>query len=157
MKKVLLLDLEETIIPEFGNFYVPDHWGRCVRNFIKEQRFSEVRIFSWAIYNQKDKLTFEKFALPIGLEVGSPFEYIYTIEEIIDLIRKHCNIKLNDINDFFDFYTKERALFDLIINGWSPNTHFVLLDDAVKELELRTESTVFESVNFKKLLKKGCY
>jgi hypothetical protein len=152
MKKILLLDLEETVIPEFGNFYVPDQWGRCIREFIKEGKFSEVRIYSWAIYNNKDKAEFETVSLSIGLELGTPFSHIYTIEEIIRDVRKYCGISLIDINDFFEFYTKERALFDLTLHGWLPNTHIVLLDDAVKEVVIESNKSKVEIVNFKKLL-----
>jgi hypothetical protein len=152
MKKILLLDLEETVIPEFGNFYVPDHWGRCIRKFIKEGKFSEVRIYSWAIYNDKDKAEFENVSLSIGLEIGTTFSHIHTIQEIIRDITKYCGIKMADINDFFDFYNKERALFDLTLNGWLPNTHIVLLDDAVKEVTIESDKSKVEIINFKKLL-----
>lgn len=152
MKKVLLLDLEETVIPEFGNFYVPDQWGRCLRDFIKQHRFHEVRIFSWAIYHEADRTEFETVSLDISLEVGMPFSHIYTIEEIISLVQKHCGISLADRNDFFDFYTKERAVFDLLLHGWSRDTHFILLDDAVTEVKVEANGSKFEAVNFKKLL-----
>lgn len=152
MRKILLLDLEETVIPEFGDFYVPDYWGHCLRDFVKQNNFDEVRIFSWAIYNDSDKSIFVKFSHDIATEIGTSFSHTYTIEEIIALIQKHCGISLADKNDFFDFYKKERVVFDLLLHGWSPNTHIILLDDAVTEMILETNGSKFEAVNFNKLL-----
>jgi uncharacterized ubiquitin-like protein YukD len=156
MKKILLLDLEETVIPEFGNFYIPDLWSACLSKFIREGRFDEVRIYSWAIYNNKDKALFESVSLPLSIELGTPFSYVYTVEEVIADVKQYCNIHLRDINDFFDFYNKERVLYDLSLNGWLPeNTHITLLDDAVKEVTIEIERSKIEIINFKKLLSKN--
>lgn len=157
MKKILFLDLEETIIPSFGEFFIPDHWGACIRSFIKNTSPDEVHIFSWAIYNQTDVDTFNDEAEYLEEELGTKFSKIYTIEEMISLVAKYCGIRVLDQDDFFDYYSKERILFDLVTHGWLPNSHIILLDDAVKEFKLEIKCTKVETVNFKLLLEGFAY
>ena len=81
-RKILLLDLEETVLDEFGKglsakaVHHPE-----VKAFLATEQFDEIRIFSHAIANQTDIETFERIFkgwLEECLEVAISMTNFYT-------------------------------------------------------------------------------
>lgn len=153
MKRVLLLDLEETIIPAWGNFFPIIHKCMAIESFVKEFKPDEVITFSWAIWNDKDIVELEPELPFLEKHIGCKFNKIITIEGYIDLVKQYARLPGMDFQDFFDFYEKEKCLFDLCMNGWKPDSHIVLIDDVVVEckIEIPKHNTLIEIKNIEKM------
>lgn len=147
-QRILFLDLEETVIPEWGDFYVPEYYSMKLRKFIKGFNPHRIEIFSWAIWGESELATFDIYRDSIALEVGSPFDHVHDIQSLITKYRETTRIRVMDQNDFFDFIKKERFLFDMAMAGAYPNKHIVLLDDAVTSMKIEIGTTLIEVVNF---------
>ena len=149
-KRILLLDLEETI-PQWGDWFVPDFYALPIRQYLKNFRPHNVEIFSWAIYNQSDIDTFNIYRDNIAIEVGTPFHHVHDIASLIEQYRKTTGIHILDQKDFFDFVSKERFLFDMALKGYYADKHVVLLDDAVKaySLSLKQYNCQIDVINIK--------
>lgn len=150
-KRILFLDLEETIIPEWGDWIVPDGYKQKLLTFIKNFKPNRTEIFSWAIYGEEDLATFEIYRDYLAVEIQTPFEHVNDIASLIDDYRATTGIHILDERDFFDFVKKERFLFDMALKGKYPDSHLVLLDDAVESfsLELPQFNSKIEVINFK--------
>jgi hypothetical protein len=53
-QRTLLLDLEETIIPAFGDWFVPSSYADDIKTVVKKFKPHKIELFSWAIYNHAD-------------------------------------------------------------------------------------------------------
>lgn len=141
MKKILLLDLEQTIISVWGNFHPIEHNCAKIREFNATFQADAVGLFSWAIWNQKDIDIWNGVKQDFELEMNLTFDHAWSIEEYIKLIKTFQGPAGMDNMDFFDFYDKEMCLFVLMINGWLDGYHVVLFDDVVKPCEVQFQNS----------------
>lgn len=154
MKRILFLDLEQTLIADFdtGRSAVPIHHN-TVRSFINQYAWSDIFIYSYAIWNSKDVLSFNTFIRPwveqhYGIKIS---DTVWTISEIKRVIAKASKISLMDNDDFFTFFDKERS-FKVFVEAKfkdEKDTEFWLLDDMVQNSKTITENTILRTINCK--------
>lgn len=132
MKRLILLDLEATIIPVWDDFYpIP---GNCakIKEFNQDFKADEVGLFSWAVWNQRDKDVWNRVKEDFEIEMDLKFDHCWSIEDYIEMVRTNKGPVGMDKFDFFDFYDKEMCLFVLMNCGWLSGYDVVLFDDVVK-------------------------
>lgn len=149
MKRLLLLDLESTIIPVWGNFFPLMGNCRKIKEFNDDFKATKTGTLSWALWDQSDVDIFRKEKSAVEEQIGFEIENLWTIQDYIALVKKEiCGM---DKQDFFDFFEKEHALFRIILNGWMKDTHIVLIDDAVTECKVTVGDTVLEIINIENM------
>lgn len=132
MKTLLLLDLEQTIIPVWEDFYpLPQNCDK-IKQFNETFQADEVGLFSWAVWNQRDKDVWNRVKEDFEQTLEVTFDHCWSIEDYIELVKQHQGPVGMDKFDFFDFYDKEMCLFVLMNRGWFDGYHVVLFDDVVK-------------------------
>ena len=149
-QRTLLLDLEETIIPVFGDWFVPSPYADNIKTVVEKFKPHKIELFSWAIYNQADVDKFNEHRAYIESELDLTFNCIHDIASLITLYNRSTSVKIIDTLDFFDFVTKERFLFDMAVKAKHyPNEHLLLLDDAVSSHRIvkADTNTVIDVVN----------
>jgi len=144
MDKILFLDLEETVIQSWDNpiFCNTDF----ILDILKQEQVKQVHIFSFAIYNDRDKKIFEN-TMKSGLEQHLGVEILswVSIKELIEKIFNHTNT-LFDENELITLWGKVRSFHDfcssefnniecILVDDVVPNSRFDLFD---KNLSIRT-------------------
>lgn len=144
MKKIVFLDLEETVIRSWGDpTLVNKDW---IQYLLHQEQVQEVHIFSFAIFNQADKDRFSQQIKPFlenALEVR--IRSWVSIAEINKIIRSFTSVVLEDW-ELTDVWGKMRAFQDycraqykdtecVLIDDVVPNSTFLLSDD---KLTIRT-------------------
>jgi hypothetical protein len=135
--KLLLLDLEETVLDEFwkGLSAKAVHHAE-VRVFLEAEHFDEVRIFSHAIANQKDIDKFEKLFkgwLEECLGVTISMTNFYTTEVLFKLCRESGEFWEDD-NECALRYGKDGGALQYVkLSPEFVDMDIVLLDDAIRE------------------------
>lgn len=147
--RILLLDLEETMIPVWGTFIVPPAYADVIQRVAVNFQPQRTEIFSWAIYNQADLDVFSREQDSLECEVGLRFDHVHDIDSLIKQYNATTRIQVSDHCDFFDFISKERFLFDMANKGAFKDQHLLLLDDAVSSFIFKKAdtNTVIEVVN----------
>lgn len=151
MKRILFLDLENTII---------DTWDTCnlasnhevIKNWIKENNFDEVHVFSYAIWNEDDVNTFDRPEFRGWLESVFEIKFndnILTIDKMIKLCNNNLRI-IMDRDDFFAFMKKDIA-FRLICEQLFHECDCFLLDDMVKNTSLFIGNHLINTIDVKGL------
>jgi hypothetical protein len=136
-KKLLLLDLEETVLDEFwkGVGAKAVHHAE-VRTFLEAEQFDEVRIFSHAIANQKDIDTFEKLFkgwLEECLGITISMTNFYSTEVLFQLCRESGEFWEDD-NECALRYGKDGGALQYVkLSPEFVDMDIVLLDDAIRE------------------------
>lgn len=149
MRRILFLDLEGTIIDTFetGNL-TSNH--KVIKEFIKDNDFDEVHLFSFAIYGDKDITTFNDACFRGWLE--NTFDIVFNDAILsVDKIMKICNtqLKINmNREDFFDFMKKDIA-FRLVCEAdpYFKECDCFLLDDMVKNTSLFVDNRIINTIN----------
>lgn len=139
--KVLLLDLESTLIPVWTDFTpIPENIEK-IKTYANKFQPDLVGLFSWAMWDQRDVEIWERNKHWCEDALGFNITQSNTILDFISAIKMHCGPSHMDNMDFFDFYNKETCLFNLMLNGWNEFNEVVLFDDAVKPCEVYFERT----------------
>jgi hypothetical protein len=149
----LFLDLEETIIKSWDNSLLCN--VNTVKKFIETSSFVEansanllpVTIFSFAIWNEKDKLDFVwSMQERIETVLQTKVERVVTVEEIVNSIRRNMKAHLS-VHDVVSIWGKHRAFFDWC--RFEEECNCRLLDDCVPNLFLVNKDTGFstETIN----------
>lgn len=148
--KVLLLDLEETVIDVWS-----DH-GFCsfnntepVRQFIKNGGFSKVGVLSFAIWNDTDLETFDRH---LRSELEELFEIRFTTSLIfsVDNLRKEFRkngLSFEDTSEFLQVCKKDFTFFKILQSDRFRNCDVTLLDDMVPDAILTFPDRVGRMVN----------
>lgn len=150
MKKVLFLDLEETIIN--------DWWSRKLvnvhklRKYIRLNSISTIGIFSFAIFDDNDRKDFSDNMhswLEEVLEVTISDELIPTVEDVVKIVSHQKRIlPLITARDFFDFFDKRSAFEYYCTNDYRFADHkCTLIDDAVKNTRLILDDREIITIN----------
>lgn len=142
---ILFLDLEDTLITP-----VLDGWHNTelinvdkIRSFISKNQCEAVHLFSFAIWNQREKELFQKHCQPmIESALGMKLGRIPTVDD--DIIPACCEQKRIhpskvDFSDMSAFWSKDLA-FVLCIKQWfriNRSVHAILLDDAVEDTKIQ--------------------
>lgn len=144
-KMKIFLDLEDTIIhtwndPVLCNF-------TQVKDFLTDNNITKVSIFSFAIWDDKDKKVFETQLKPF-LESALNVEIIEwpSVDEMIDIILTHFCIKF-DRHEFITVWGKSRAFFDFCKATQIEDC--LLIDDVV------TDETLTININNRKFSTKN--
>lgn len=144
MKNLIFLDLEETLIDDWFNGLLLPEKCRKIRQFIQAISYSEIGIFSYAIYNDEDLKKFQgtlKGPLETILEKKITQE-VLTIEKIMNIVCKNCNIHSAKftITDFFYFFNKQGGFLEFAKTF--KDTNLWLIDDAVDNIKVN-----FQDIN----------
>lgn len=146
MQKLLLLDLEETVIPVWSDWWAIT--GQCekIKAFNETFQADKLGVFSWALWNETDQVEFNENKDVIEDAIDLPFDHDWTVEyfmqEILTKEQQGMGTK-----EFIQLFSKERALFALVLGGWMPNHHIVLFDDAVKACTFEVNGSKVEIIN----------
>lgn len=136
-QKLVLLDLEETLIDSWDSF-VPVNVER-VRAWLKQEQANGpvvFGLFSFAVWNQRDLNKFSNDHQEF-LEELFNFQFddslLWTLEDVKSMVEDTRRFKFKDDMDFFDFHgNKTTTLVGLVTNHpFFKDTDVVLLDDTV--------------------------
>lgn len=147
MDKILLLDLEETLIPIWNDFWPITENCRKISKFVKEFQPDKVETYSFAIWNDGDIETFCNEMSPIENAIGVQFTRIMSMEHILkDMKRLSPTLRIAK-EDLHQIFGKDGSLMFLAMRNWKPNSHIVLIDDAVTDLRMEVHDTILEIKN----------
>lgn len=159
MKKIVFLDLEDTVIDEFDKVgfaslvnIVP------VRNFIAAEAPDAVRLFSFALWSEHCIKQFGMFfesRLTQALQVQFDLEDTFTTEKLFKLCRRHGHV-FEDERECRLFHGKDYGFQRFIeMSPQFDDTEVVLVDDAVetKTIQYPARRTAIRMVNVNDLLK----
>lgn len=129
MKKIVCLDLEETIIVSWHS-PVPCNTPR-IKALLQEHQPEELIVFSFAIDNQKDINRFNKF-LKEWLEslLGFKFTRVPSSQEIMQICFNHTGNHF-ELFEFKSVWGKMRAFHDFC-NASFQDAECILIDDVVQ-------------------------
>jgi hypothetical protein len=136
-KKLLLLDLEDTVLDEFWKKRGAQAVHHAeVKAFLAAEKFDEVRIFSHAIWNQSgidDFVTHFKAWLEECLDITISMTNFYTTQKLFELCRSK-GIYWEDDNECAIHYGKDGAAQQFVkLSPEFLDMEIVLLDDAIDE------------------------
>ena len=128
----LWLDIEGTIIKSWEEPFIINQ--EKIQNLICEFLPDEIGVFSFAIWNDKDREFFKDQIGPHLEKIfGIQITHIPTKQEVFQAIKK-ANKKQFDFDDFCDFWGKENGFSDWI-RATNSGTH-ILIDDLVEDCEI---------------------
>lgn len=130
---LVFLDLEETLIDEWSSGLFLPRKLDVVRDFLKANPGATVGLMSWAVWDAKDKATFERnFRADLERNLECTFELVWSMDEWGEEVFKHFNKKVSR-QDMFDMFSKPEVLFALgRKHPLFKNQTVVLVDDAVE-------------------------
>lgn len=133
MDTLLFLDLEETVIESWQNPLLCNI--SKVKKFLADFDTKDVRIFSFAVWNENDRREFD-FSIKGLLERAFDVNIVWcpTLEEITKEVASFtgCRWELHEISSVWG---KHRTFIDFCTSQFS-DIECVLLDDVVPNLEL---------------------
>jgi hypothetical protein len=141
MFKLLLLDLEETLVDDWDAFNpvrVPQ-----VSKFIQSQEWDAIGLFSFAVWDANDMVKFEFRHRKFLEEVfGFKFtnEFLWSVEDLKSLLRFVTTVD-NTEDDFVWQWSKEWALMCLSKLKQLHDTEVTLLDDTVRNMTVELPDT----------------
>jgi hypothetical protein len=155
---ILFLDLEDTVIEPVPNGWANTHMINTdkIEKFIVDKNITDLRIFSFAVWDQKQKSQFEFWVQKaIERRFGMSFSQVPTIDD--DILPACCKqkglvVELTEFSDMVEFWGKDLS-FILCMKEWFKNNkekHEVfLLDDSVNDMsfDLKQENIVGHIIN----------
>lgn len=149
MKKILFLDLENTVIDTWEGQNIVSNKNQ-IREWIKSHNFDEVVVFSFAIWNDDDKAEFKGNIKP---RLESIFdikfnEEVFSIEDIKRFTQNQMKC-LVDRDDIFAF-GKQQGFINTVMQRFQGN-FCVLLDDMVRNTKFHDldSNTIMITKNIK--------
>ena len=95
MKRILFLDLENTLIDSWGNWYLCSNWER-IKQRIKELNPDEVHVFSYAIWNETDKQYFDVSKVRLEKDYDIKFaEETLSVEDIKKVCKDQLRVEMD--------------------------------------------------------------
>ena len=138
MKTLVLFDLEETLFDEWGSF-LPVNQKSVPLWVSKLPPEAVFGLFSYAVYNQEDLTHFveeEQEWLENMFEFKFEKDLLWTLEDLMNMV-KQVHPKQNfDTKMFFEFYNKELAAHTVTKLEMFRDTHVYLVDDTVSNSEI---------------------
>lgn len=155
---IALFDLEETLIESWDDPIILVHNVQKIRNHVKRcidlgETQLAFGIFSWAIWNEKDKLTF-KLTMQDDLEhaLGFMFDpnFVFDMEQISDIVLNVRKKKLSK-SDMFDLFGKEECLLSMLRGNFFKGQDVILFDDVVDNMEIFHPNGSIQFINIKRM------
>lgn len=134
----VFLDLEETIIESWDNPIIMNH--KKISKFLRNLDITHVGIFSFAIWNDEDKVNFERFEIKQMIEqslqvfVGK----VLTVPEMADEVFWKQGTVIEPM-EFIQLWGKQRAFLDWAMmqpRFDEGEQEFILIDDVVSNVTL---------------------
>lgn len=147
MKKIFYFDLEETVIESWHDPLLCN--VKKVRDFIAKNNIEQIHIFSAAIWNDRDKNTFEKSLKPF-------LEGVFNIEILscpsMEDVWKETQwktVKFDNVMEMIAMIGKKCMFEDWCKWKHHKDSHCVLLDDSFEDEIIinRVHNTQVEVVN----------
>lgn len=141
MRKILFLDLDDTVIDEFWREDQAQLQNiAAVRAFIEAERPDAVQLFSFALGDDTSVQCFKAaFEARLALALGITFdlENVFTTEKLFRLCRRHGTVYDSELECML-FHGKELGFQRFIeMSPEFSNTEVVLVDDSVELKEIR--------------------
>jgi len=145
MKKILYIDLEETIIRSWDQPFLIN--TDRIKRFVDKHCFKEVSIFSFAIWNNIDREHFEnhiKNEIENCLNIS--VNNVPTKEEILSIVRRLNRIEIDSL-ELSTMWGKERSFEDYILSTMNESVRVTLIDDAVQNKIVLCDNVRIKFVN----------
>ena len=157
MKKVIFLDLENTIILSWDDFLNNPYNGlineKSIRKYLKSINCKEIRIFSHAIYDCDDLRLFHRDMCRM-IEILLNVKVVH-VETVINLIVQQ---RLGNMtaSAYCRMFSKTDSFTRYLETQSDSNTDFeyVLIDDEVVDKRLNCVSYEVEFINIKSILRE---
>lgn len=146
------LDLEETVFESWDCWWNSMNTRKLV-TFLRANNVERVGIFSFAVYNETDKTTFNSLMKnSIQQELGVEIISVLSIEDIISIYWKKRGVRI-DQHDVLHLIGKQQAFIDVMTLTAEPDSDSVLIDDVVDDVVVtnQTKSIKIRTLNVKTL------
>lgn len=145
---LFFIDLEQTIIESWDNPNLIN--VQRISTWLKQERADELRIFSFAIWDDKDKRKFDNDIKPaIQLALDLPVVSWPSVQDMMRADFNHTGIRFEEghaVSEFIQLRGKEQGFFNFVCNQYDFD-RAVLVDDVVPDLT-RTHRIKGWSVEF---------
>jgi FMN phosphatase YigB (HAD superfamily) len=138
MKTLVLFDLELTLFDEWGSFVPMNERSVSlyVSNLPNDCMFG---LYSWAVYDEKDKQQFvedeqEWVENMFGFKFND--EFLFTLDDVMKMVQSTVKSVNFDRKGFFEFFSKETSMMQLLKLKQFKDMHLVLVDDTVQNMEV---------------------
>jgi len=152
IKKVLCLDLEQTMIDEWSEFNILDNNIKRIKNLIDIIKPDESSIWSFAFESDNDIEVIRNNGLLDQLQerLDVQITKIFTIQEMQKTVEKFNGFQFENVVEFIQICNKTWAFIKFSMTH--KNTKFWLIDDVVpnmviKNFDLNTEIELINVVN----------
>lgn len=152
MSKQVWVDLEETVINNWNDGFLLTHTHK-IRKYLNLHEVSDIRIWSFAIWNDKDKTEFVDSGMKKSLEIALDVNIIEypSVEEIQKLVFHYENTRYDSRSEFMSMNGKFWSFVKYCM-GHQIGNHCVLIDDAVPDWRMSDfKDTFIETINIKNL------
>jgi|LakMenEpi03Aug12_release.lakeMendotaPanAssembly.Ray.scaffolds.fasta_scaffold123664_6 hypothetical protein len=134
MNKIkLFLDLEDTIVDNWDDFlFIPSNCEK-IKTYIKEHKITDITVFSFAIDDEDDVITFVKqHQEEVERILDVKINHVMPLTEVTDLLYRGLNLSKYDIKSF----GKQAIFLNFIDYIIVDNTTYILIDDMVDNLTI---------------------
>ena len=132
---LFFIDLEQTIIESWDNPNLIN--VQRISTWLKQERADELRIFSFAIWDDKDKRKFDNDIKPaIQLALDLPVVSWPSVQDMMRADFNHTGIRFEEghaVSEFIQLRGKEQGFFNYVCNQYDFD-RAVLIDDVVPDL-----------------------
>lgn len=154
MNTCVFLDLEETIIDSWHSGLLVN--VQVLRDFLEKNNVTEVGIFSFAVYNDRDLEIFNRDHKPfIERALNVTITSCVTVEQMMKKDTAFTGIFFDNVSDFISVRGKKDAFINFV-NGNVKFDKAMLIDDVVPNMTVRFNdlNKEIELVNVLKLAGK---
>lgn len=145
---LFFIDLEQTIIESWDNPALIN--VNKIRSWLIANRATSVSIFSFAIWDDKDKRKFDDELRPrIQSALDLPVMMWPSVQDMMRADFNHTGVRFEEghaVSEFIQLRGKEQGFFNFVCNRFD-FTRAVLIDDVVPDMT-RTHRTKGWSVEF---------
>lgn len=136
MKNIIWLDLEETLIDQWGQFNLLDYHIKNIKLLIHQIKPDELGVWSFAIWSEKDINTFNTNGIKEQLEqeLNYKFNSIFSIEEIREIVQEYEGFKYENVIEFIQLNGKHWSFVKYAF--LHKDTNFYLIDDCVPNMRI---------------------
>lgn len=134
---IVFLDLEQTIIASFDDPFLIN--VQEIKQFLQERRVTEVGIYSFAIWDQKDQHTFEEQIKPsIEQALEITVKTWPTLQDMVRADREFTGIRFDpewETHEFIQLRGKKDGFVHYVQHRYNFKTA-ILIDDVVPNLTI---------------------
>ena len=134
---IVFLDLEQTIIASFDDPFLIN--VQSIKQFLQDRNVTEVGIYSFAIWDQKDQHTFETHIKPtIELALGITVKTWPTLQDFVRADREYTGIRFDpefETHEFIQLRGKKDGFLHYVQHKYNFKKA-ILIDDVVPNLTI---------------------